>query len=70
MPALNGMLFVSSVQLQLNQVIRIDCSELRALARVAHVEPDAADAERFEAGVEFLTLRFRQVRGSFISAEA
>jgi hypothetical protein len=68
--SLNGMQFVSAVRLQINQVVRIDCSELRALGRVAHVEADAAgDAERFSAGVEFLTLRFRQIRGTFVSAE-
>jgi hypothetical protein len=29
----NGMSFTTTVLLQLNQVVRIDCSELRALAR-------------------------------------
>ncbi len=67
--SLNGMSFVSAVRLQLNQVIRIDCSELRALARIAHLERDAEGSGGFTVGVEFLTLRFRQVRGSFISAE-
>jgi hypothetical protein len=68
--SLNGMLFVAAVRLQLHQVLRIDCSELRALARVAHIEQDPDDRQRFSAGVEFLTLRFRQIRGSFVSAEA
>jgi hypothetical protein len=68
--SLNGMSFVSGVRFELNQVVRIDCTELRALARVAHVERDAHGAGRFAAGVEFLTLRFRQVRGTFVSAEA
>ena len=68
--SLNGMSFVSAVRLQLNQVIRIDCSELRALARIAHLERDAEGSGGFTVGVEFLTLRFRQVRGSFVSAEA
>ena len=67
--SLNGMSFVAPVPLQLNQVVRIDCSELRALARVAHVERDTEGGVGFHAGVEFLTLRFRQIRGSFVSAE-
>jgi hypothetical protein len=67
--SLNGMLFVSAVRLQFNQVIRIDCSELRALARVAHVK-HGSDGERFRIGVEFLTLRFSQIRGNFVSAQA
>jgi hypothetical protein len=49
--------------------VRIECTELRALARIAHVERDANGTDRFSAGVEFLTLLFRQVRGSFVSDE-
>jgi hypothetical protein len=67
--SLNGMSFVTAVDLALNQIVRIDCTELRALGRVAHVERDPADRSRARTGVEFLTLRFWQVRGSFISAE-
>ncbi len=67
--SLNGMQFASAVRFQLNQVVRIECSELRALARVAHIESDK-EGTGFSAGVEFLTLRFRQARGSFVSAEA
>jgi hypothetical protein len=66
--SLNGMQFVSAVRLQPNQVVRIDCSELRALGRIAHIERDK-ETGGFKAGVEFLTLRFRQVRGSFVAAE-
>ena len=67
--SLNGMSFVAPMRLQQNQVVRIDCSELRALARVAHIERDAERSGGFSVGVEFLTLRFRQLRGSFVSAE-
>lgn len=68
--SLNGMSFVGGVRFHLNQVIRIDCSELRALARVAHLENDREGSGLYSVGVEFLTLRFRQIRGSFVSAEA
>jgi hypothetical protein len=68
--SLNGMSFVAPMRLLENQVVRIDCSELRALARVAHIERDPELSGGFSVGVEFLTLRFRQVRGSFVSAEA
>jgi hypothetical protein len=68
--SLNGMSFASSVLLQLNQVVRIDCSELRALGRVAHTQKDAENRHAFTVGIEFLTLRFRQIRGSFVSTEA
>jgi hypothetical protein len=67
--SLNGMSFESGVRFEPNQIVRIDCTELRALARVAHVEPEARGAALFTTGVEFLTLRFRRVSGSFVSDE-
>jgi hypothetical protein len=68
--SLNGMQFTSDVRLQANQIVRIDCAELRALARVAHVEPNTDGGAPWRAGVEFLTLRFRQIRGTFVSSHA
>ena len=67
--SLNGMSFVTTVPLQPNQIVRVDCTELRALGRVAHVEPDP-DGGSTRTGIEFLTLRFSQVRGSFVAVEA
>jgi DnaJ domain/PilZ domain len=67
--SLNGMQFTAGVRLQPNQIVKIDCHELRALARVAHTSPDGDAIDRWSTGVEFLTLRFRQIRGSFVSAE-
>jgi hypothetical protein len=68
--SLNGMLFVAAVNLQPNQIVRVDCSELRALGRVAHVESGPDESGTVSTGIEFLTLRFWQQRGSFVSAEA
>jgi curved DNA-binding protein CbpA len=67
--SLNGMLFTAGVRLQPHQIVKIDCHELRALARVAHTSQDGDAIDRWRTGVEFLTLRFRQVRGSFVSAQ-
>jgi hypothetical protein len=67
--SLNGMRFVAPAALELNQIVRVDCPELRALGRVAHLKRDQALPERWLTGIEFLTLRFWQVRGSFVSAE-
>ncbi len=67
--SLNGMQFTSAIRLQQNQIVKIICSELHALARVAHTTRDIDTADRWITGVEFLTLRFRQIRGSFVSAE-
>jgi curved DNA-binding protein CbpA len=68
--SLNGMQFSTAFRLQPNQIVKIICSELHALARVAHTNRDIDTADRWITGVEFLTLRFRQIRGSFVSAEA
>jgi hypothetical protein len=62
--SLDGMAFTSNVLLKLHQIVRIDCSELHALGRIAHAETATSGALRFSAGVEFLTLRLRQ-DGSF-----
>jgi hypothetical protein len=66
--SLNGMQFTSDVRLQPNQIVRIECADLRALARVAHVEPNTDGGAVWRCGVEFLTLRFRQIRGTFVSS--
>jgi hypothetical protein len=67
--SLNGMQFTCVTRLQANQIVKVICSELHALARVAHTNRDIDTADRWITGVEFLTLRFRQIRGSFVSAE-
>ena len=67
--SLNGMQFTCVIRLQPNQIVKIICSELHALARVAHTNRDIDTADRWITGVEFLTLRFRQIRGSFVSVE-
>jgi PilZ domain-containing protein len=71
--SLNGMQFATAAPLQLNQIVKIDCASCASVARVAHCERDRSDSsapERWLVGVEFLTLRFRNARGSFISARA
>jgi hypothetical protein len=66
--SLNGMQFVAVMQLHPNQIVKIDCQELGALGRVAHTAPDPDNIVGWSTGVEFLTLRFRKSRGSFVSA--
>ena len=67
--SLNGMQFTSAIRLQPNQIVKLDCGELRALARVAHTAPDPDTVDHWSTGVEFLTLRFLKIRGSFVSTE-
>jgi len=72
--SLNGMQLVASAPLSPNQIVKLDCDSCAAIARVAHrerdvpAEPDAP--ERWSIGLEFLTLRFRKTRGTFVSARA
>ena len=67
--SLDGMAFESNVLFRLHQIVRIDCTEVHALGRIAHAETAKKGAYRFSAGVEFLTLRLRQGGGSFASAD-
>ncbi len=68
--SLNGLRFAAPSAIVVNQVIKIDCDVCQALARVAHCEGDATSPEHWTIGAEFLTLRFRTIRGTFVSARA
>ena len=70
--SLNGMQFVAGAPLPPNQIVKIDCASCAAVARVAHCDRELSDGgtERWLVGVEFLTLRFRNARGTFVSARA
>jgi hypothetical protein len=72
--SLNGMQIAVSSPLQLNQIVKVDCETCAATARVAHCKRERSEipgaAERWLVGIEFLTLRFRSSRGSFVSARA
>ncbi|HVJ30226.1 MAG TPA: DnaJ domain-containing protein [Gammaproteobacteria bacterium] len=67
--SLNGIGLTSSVLFELNQIVRIDCTELRALARVAHAEQATSGAHPYKAGVEFLTLRLPEGGTAFSSTK-
>ena len=70
--SLNGMQFVAGAPLPPNQIVKIDCASCAAVARVAHCDRDLSGggSDRWLVGVEFLTLRFRNARGTFVSARA
>ena len=62
----NGMQLVTAAQLEINQVIKIDSNELYAVARIVnHQQFD----QEWRYGLEFLTLRFHQAHGTFVSLE-
>lgn len=62
--SLNGMQFETLVSLERNQLLKVDCDVCRVTARVAHT---TSEAELCIAGVEFITLRFEQTQGTFVS---
>ncbi len=66
----HGMGFVANQSLPVGRVIKVDCEALLALARVvACAENDQRDW-RWLVRAEYLTLRFRRVRGSFFGGHA
>jgi hypothetical protein len=72
--SLNGMQIAGGAPLQLNQIVKVECAICAAIARVAHCNRERSGltgaGERWAVGVEFLTLRFRNSRGTFVSARA
>jgi hypothetical protein len=68
--SLNGMAFNTPVLFEVNQIVRVDCKELRALGRIAHAEQAKSGAHPFTAGLEFLTLRLPQDGGTLYSSNA
>ena len=65
--SLNGIGLTSSVLFELNQIVRVDCTELRAIGRIAHAEPATTGPHPFSAGLEFMTLLLRDSGGLFSS---
>jgi len=69
--SLNGMLVTSRHALSGGQRLKIQCSLADAVAVVVHVavEPGVL-RKRWHVGLQFLTIRIKQVRGAFVSANA
>ena len=65
--SLNGIGLTSSVLFEVNQVVRVDCADLRAVGRIAHTEPATKGPHPFSAGLEFVTLLLRSGGGPFSS---
>lgn len=65
----NGMQLQCTLPLAENQVIRIVCAALSATGRVIFCNR-CSTGEGFIAGIEFLTLRFHERSGTFLSVSA
>jgi hypothetical protein len=68
--SLNGMQLLAASPVPPDQVVKVDSDVCQALGRVAHCERHESLPDRWTAGLEFLTLRFRKSRGTFVSARA
>lgn len=66
--SLNGMRLATTSRLEPNQIIQIDAGICRATARVAYCREQRGGG--FVVGVEFLTLKFASVTGTFVSTNA
>jgi hypothetical protein len=64
------MRFTGTLELAIQERLRIDCAFCSAVAVVRHAQPDARSRHApWQSGVEFLTLRIKHPRGSLISAD-
>ena len=69
--SLQGMRFISGINLITDQILKIETETVEAIARVASCERAEVDAhESFAVGVEFLTVIFVGPRGVFVSEKA
>ncbi len=62
-----GMLIESRSQLGLGQILLVECEACRAVARVVHCRVEGG---LHVAGLEFVTVTFARMRGTFVSATA
>jgi hypothetical protein len=65
--SLNGMQLVAPARLAQDQLVKIVGDDCIGLGRVAHCGREPGAAERWLVGIEFLTLRFTQHTGTFVS---
>jgi hypothetical protein len=65
--SLNGMQLVAPARLAQDQIVKIVGDDCTALGRVAHCRREVGAVERWLIGIEFLTLRFTQHTGTFVS---
>jgi len=61
-----GMGFSSIHRLSLDQLISVSCAGLQAVARVTHCQPGSY-RNRFDTGIQFITLQISQPQGRFVS---
>lgn len=63
----SGLRFWSQQSVDLKEIIKIDASNLQAIAEITHT---SAERNGTSVGVRFITVKFDQICGNFISAKA
>lgn len=67
--SMNGLRFATDHAVTSGQVLKVECGHCNAVVRVVHyLEQRAEDGLRWLVHAEFLTVRFRDARGAFVSA--
>ena len=63
----SGLRFWSQQPIGLQEIIKVDASNLQAIAEITHT---SAERNGTSIGARFITVKFNQIRGNFISAKA
>ncbi|GKS69966.1 hypothetical protein W03_19700 [Nitrosomonas sp. PY1] len=63
----SGLRFWSPQAVDLKEIIKVDASNLQAIAEITHT---SADRSGTSVGARFITVKFDQIRGNFISVKA
>lgn len=63
----SGLRFWSQQPVDLQEIIKVDASNLQAIAEITHT---SAERNGTSVGARFITVKFDQIRGNFISAKA
>ncbi|KTD82606.1 hypothetical protein Lwal_0535 [Legionella waltersii] len=66
----NGICFITERMLDLRSIIKLDNAECRAIAQVTHCDLNSQDKRiAFAIGAKFLTVRFQNPKGRFLSVD-
>lgn len=69
--SLNGMQILTTAKLHNDQIIKLSSNTLDALGRVVNQRKESvAYRSRWHTGVEFITLKFHSVQGTFVKLES
>ena len=66
-----GMMFVTSTEIFVNTVLKIDCSRFKAIGQVVNCrQMGKLMRPNWRIGIQFITIQFKSARGTFISDTA